>query len=188
MRLGVLGGTFDPVHIGHLVLGEAAREQLLLDRVIFIPTGIQWRKAGRQIAAAEHRVAMARLAIEGNPAFELSTLEVERPGPSYTADTLEALQSVYKGAQLFFVVGRDALDDMPNWVRLERILEIATVAVAERAGEAGAGEGIDAMHDEMPEIGVSATDIRERVAVGRTIRYLVPEAVEAYIRKHRLYT
>ena len=187
-RIGVLGGTFDPVHIGHLVLAEAAREQLSLERVIFIPTGIQWRKAGRKIGAAEHRAAMVALAIEGNPAFELSTLEVERPGPSYTADTLEALHRLYKGAQLFFIVGRDALDDMPNWVRPERILEIATVAVAERAGEVGAGEGIDAVGVEMPEIGVSATEIRERVAAGRTIRYLVPEAVEAYIRKHALYT
>ncbi len=187
MRLGVLGGTFDPVHIGHLVLAEAAREQLSLDRVIFIPAGIQWRKGGRKIAAAEHRAAMVALAIEGNPAFELSTVEIVRSGPSYTADTLEALHGLYKDAELFFIVGRDALADMPNWVRPERILELATVVVAERAGEAAGGGGFEAVRVEMPEMGVSATDIRERVAAGRTIRYLVPETVEAYIREHGLY-
>lgn len=185
MRLGVLGGTFDPIHIGHLILGEAAREQLGLDRVLFVPTGVQWRKAGREIAPAEHRVAMVRLAVEDNPAFAVSTAEVERPGPSYTADTLEELAKT-PGAELFFIVGRDAYEDLPNWVRPERIRELATVVVAARHGESLEVKP-PAVRLEMPEIGASATDIRERVAAGRTIRYLAPAAVEGYIREHRLY-
>ena len=185
MRLGVLGGTFDPIHIGHLVLGEAAREQLSLDRVLFVPTGVQWRKSGREIAPAEHRVAMVRLAIEGNPGFELSVLEVERAGPSYTADTLEALADEYKGSELFLILGRDAYGDLPNWIRPGRILELSTVAVAARDGEAKLES--PALGLLMPEIGISATEIRERVAAGRSIRYLVPEAVEGYIREHGLY-
>lgn len=184
-RIGVLGGTFDPIHIGHLILGETAREQLSLDRVLFMPTGLQWRKAGREIAAAEHRLAMVRLAIAGNPAFECSTIEVDRAGPSYTADTLEELHGREPGAGLFFIVGRDALEDMPNWVRPERIRELATLAVAARDGDA-AGEG--AVHLQMPVIGVSATDVRQRVAEGSSIRYRVPPDVEAYIREHGLYT
>jgi nicotinate-nucleotide adenylyltransferase len=186
LRLGVLGGTFDPVHIGHLVLGEAAREQLNLDRVLFVPTGVQWRKAGREIAPAEHRVAMVQLAIQGNPAFEVSTLEVERPGPSYTADTLGTLAAENPGAELFVTLGRDAYQDLPNWVRPERIRELATVVVAARGGE-GANVAAPAVRLEMPEIGISATDIRRRVAGGRSIRYLVPATVEAYIRDQRLY-
>ena len=184
MRLGILGGTFDPVHLGHLILGETAREELSLDQVLFIPTGVQWRKAAREIAPAEHRVAMVRLAIAGNPGFSLSTVEVDRPGPSYTADTLEQLRDVYPDAGMFFIVGRDALEDMANWVRPERIRELATIVVAARDGEAP-GEGAQRLG--MPEVGISATDIRERVADGRSIRYLVPAAVEAYIREHGLY-
>ncbi len=185
MRLGVLGGTFDPIHIGHLILGEAAREQMGLDRVLFVPTGVQWRKSGLEIAPAEHRVAMVRLAVEDNRAFAVSTVEVERPGPSYTVDTLEELAKAPR-VELFFIVGRDAYEDLPNWVRPERIRELATVVVAARHGESLEVEP-PAVRLEMPEIGTSATDIRERVAAGRTIRYLAPEVVEAYIREHRLY-
>jgi nicotinate-nucleotide adenylyltransferase len=184
MRLGILGGTFDPIHLGHLILGEVAREELALDQVFFVPTGVQWRKAAREIAPAEHRVAMARLAIAGNPAFVLSTVEVDRPGPSYTADTLEQLRGTYPDAEMFFIVGRDALEDMPNWVRPERIRELATIAVAARCG-AAPSQGAEWLS--MPAIGISATDIRERVAAGRSIRYLVPPAVETYIREHSLY-
>lgn len=185
MRLGVLGGTFDPIHLGHLVLGEAAREQLGLDRVLFVPAGTQWRKSGREIASAEHRVAMAELAVADNPAFEVSTVEVERPGPSYTADTLEELAKT-PDAELFLVLGKDAYEDLPNWVRPDRIRELASVAVAARNGEQVTVEP-PAVRLEMPEIGISATDIRQRVAAGRSILYLVPTAVGAYIRKHGLY-
>jgi nicotinate-nucleotide adenylyltransferase len=186
LRLGILGGTFDPIHLGHLVLGEAAREQLGLDSVLFVPAGVQWRKSGREIAPAAHRVAMVRLATGDNPAFEVSTLEVDRPGPSYTADTLEALQQERRGSDLFLILGRDAYEDLPDWVRPDRIRELATVVVAARNGE-----GLDVeppvVRVEMPVVDVSATGIRERVAAGRSVRYLVPAPVEAYIREHGLY-
>lgn len=195
MRLGVLGGTFDPPHIGHLILGECAREQLELDRVLFIPAGVQWRKAGRAISDAVHRVEMVRLAVQDNPAFELSTIEVERPGPSYTADTLEELAATYPGGEFYLVLGQDALDDLANWRRPQRILELAWIAVASRevedplAREGRPLTGLSArlLRIDMPLIGVSATGIRERARSGRSIRYLVPAAVEAYIREHRLY-
>jgi nicotinate-nucleotide adenylyltransferase len=186
MRLGILGGTFDPIHLGHLILGEAAREQLGLDSVLFVPAGTQWRKANREIAPAEHRVAMVELAVADNPAFEVSTVEVERQGPSYTADTLEELAET-PDAELFLVLGKDAYEDLPNWVRPERIRELATLAVAARNGENVTVEP-PAVRLEMPEVGISATEVRQRVVAGRTIRYLVPAPVEAYIRKHGLYT
>jgi len=188
LRLGILGGTFDPIHLGHLVLGEAAREQLGLDSVLFVPAGVQWRKSSQEIAPAEHRVAMVRLATEDNPAFEVSTLEVDRPGPSYTADTLEALQQERRGSDLFLILGHDAYLDVPNWVRPERIVELARVVVAAR-GDQTHGTDVEppAVRVEMPVVDISATDIRERVAAGRSIRYLVPAPVEAYIREHGLY-
>jgi nicotinate-nucleotide adenylyltransferase len=185
MRLGVLGGTFDPIHLGHLVLGEAAREQLGLDAVLYVPANVQWRKAGREVAPAEHRLAMVRLAVADNPAFEASTVELERQGPSYTADTLEALAET-PDAELYLVLGRDAYEDLPNWVRPDRIRELATLVVAARDGEV-TDLAPRCVRVEMPEIGISATDIRARVAAGRSIRYLVPAAVEGYIRQNGLY-
>jgi len=195
MRLGVLGGTFDPPHIGHLILGESAREQLELDSVLFIPAGVQWRKAGRAISGVAHRVEMARLAIDDNPAFGLSAMEAERPGPSYTADTLEELAERHPAAELYLILGQDALEDLPNWRRPERILELAWIAVASRevkdplAREGHPLTGLSArlIRIHMPVVQVSASDIRERVRMGRSIRYLVPPAVEAYIRQHGLY-
>ncbi len=195
-KLGVLGGTFDPVHIAHLILGETAREQLGLGKVLFVPAGQPWRKAGRTIAAAEHRLAMLRLAIEGNPAFEVSMLEVERPGPSYTAETLTELEGEEGGVELFLVVGEDSLADLPNWREPERILQLATIAVAAREGEARAAgtaeRGLPGLPErvvwlKMPLIEISATAIRERVRQGLSIRYLVPDAVERYIQENGLY-
>ncbi len=193
MRLGLLGGTFDPVHIGHLILGETAREQLDLDSVLFMPTGQPWRKASRDIAPAPHRVEMLRRAIADNPAFELSLMEVEREGPSYTVDTLQELASARPGSEIFLVVGEDALLDLPNWKDPERVVQLATLAVAPRGSEkpasgALAGYPMDRkVWLDMALINISATDIRERVRRGRSIRYLVPDAVAAYIREQGLY-
>ena len=194
-RLGVLGGTFDPVHIGHLILAEAAREAAALDSVLFVPTGHSWRKPERQVTPGEQRLEMLRLAVEGNEQFAVSDIEVKRPGPSYTHVTLEGLAAEYPGTELFFILGRDALLDLPNWREPARIAELATLLVAERAGEAAGGpEGVQVdasgariMRVRMPLIDVSATDIRERVGQGRPIHYLVPQAVEDYIALHHLY-
>ncbi|MCH7836348.1 MAG: nicotinate-nucleotide adenylyltransferase [Chloroflexi bacterium] len=197
MRLGILGGTFDPVHRGHLALANAARDELGLDEVLFLPAGQPWRKAGRMIASNEHRLAMLRRALEGEAAFPVSTLELERAGPSYTADTLEALRDDRPEDELFFLVGEDALMDLPNWERPQRILELARLAVARRADSSP--EALEEAERRLPGLGerviwlrmsvlaVSATEIRERVRGGQPIGNLVPAAVEEYIRKQGLY-
>lgn len=191
----MLGGTFDPVHLAHLVLGEATRELLGLDRVLFIPTGHSWRKEGREISSGEDRLEMIRLAIAGNPCFEASSIEVDREGPSYSDVTLEALAADNPGAEIYFILGRDALNDLPNWHNPRRILELATLAVAERPGTdsdlvgEGALPGLEARIEwvSMPAVGITATDIRRRVREGRSIRYMVPAAVEDYIVRRGLY-
>ena len=197
MRLGILGGTFDPVHRGHLALAHAALDELGLDEVLFLPAGQPWRKAGRMIASNEHRLAMLRRALEGEAAFRVSMMELERPGPSYTADTLEALRDDRPEDELFFLLGEDALMDLPNWARPQRILELARLAVVRRADTSaealeeterrvpGLGERVIWL--KMPAVAVSATEIRERVREGQAIGGLVPATVEEYIRKQGLY-
>ncbi len=198
LQIGVLGGTFDPIHFGHLRLAEAAREQLGLDRVLFVPAPRPWRKSGRVITPIEHRLAMVRLAIAGNAAFAVSTVELQQTGPTYTAQTLAALHAEPgAGAILHFILGADALRDLPNWWQPERILALARLAVAGRGraaprdvaalerrlpGLAAACEQI-----EMPALAISSTDLRRRAAAGRSLRYLVPDAVAAYIADHGLY-
>ena len=179
-KLGILGGTFDPVHLGHLILGEAAREEAGLDRVLFVPTGHSWRKPDRVITPGAMRLEMLRLGTVDNPYFEVSGVEVDRPGPSYSDVTLEELAEANPGAELFFIIGTDALADMPNWRAPKRIVELATLVVAERAGSERSAEvealpgrlGARAVWLGMPVIDISATDIRERVRLGRSIRYL----------------
>jgi len=196
VRLGVLGGTFDPPHTGHLVLAEQAREQLTLDRVLWVPAGDPWRKSSVEVSAAEHRCAMVRLAIQDNPAFELCTLEVDRSGPSYSVDTFSTLAETHRGSELFFILGLDSLRDLPAWREPQRLLGLTRLAVAPRAGErlteAELEELLPGLAErvawvEMPRIDISATELRWRAAEGRSLRYQVPAAVEAYIREHRLY-
>ena len=200
MRVGVLGGTFDPPHLGHLILAQEALQALGLSRVLFVPAGEPWRKAGRELSPRDHRLAMVRLAVEGNPGLAVSTTEVDRPGPSYTAETLAELREQFDSeTELFFIMGADSLADFPRWHQPLRILELARLAVAERAplGDEGFDEGIPAEPAEtqrqrvvwlpMPLIAISASAVRERVRQGLSIRYWVPEAVEEYIRSHCLY-
>jgi nicotinate-nucleotide adenylyltransferase len=175
-----------------LILGDVAVEQLSLDRVLFIPAGQPWRKAGRRISPAEDRMTMLRLAIEDNPAFEASDLELSDSGPSYTADTLTKLGEECPGAELFFILGQDALADLPNWHDPDRIFELATLAVAARADgdsvmEEAPRRTASVVRVLMPAIDISASEIRSRVATGRSIRYRVPPAVEEYIRQRSLY-
>lgn len=196
-RLGVLGGTFDPVHLGHLILGQQALEQLGLDRVLFVPAANQWRKSGREITPAAQRLEMVRLAVADNPLFEASSIEIDRGGPSYTADTLEQLRGELPGIDLFFIVGQDALEDLPYWRDPGRILRLAKLAVAARPGHAwrvpssllqvapDAPERVARV--EMPLLEISGTQLRGRVQRGLSVRYFVPAAVEAYIRDHGLY-
>lgn len=191
MRIGVLGGTFDPIHVGHLLLGEAAREELGLDQVLYVPAGHQWRKEqiDRDIAPGVHRLAMVRLATADNEAFGVSPIEIEREGPSYTADTLAELRAKMPEPRLWFIVGADALADMPNWHEVDRIFELADVCMAGRPGKSESGgpfaERVTPL--EMPEIEISSTDIRMRVRAEKSIRYMVPGPVEDYIKQRGLY-
>ena len=196
IRLGVLGGTFDPVHIGHLALAEQAGEQLALERVLWVPSGDPWRKTDRAVTPAEHRAAMVWLAIEGHALYDLRLLEVERAGPSYSVETLAELRRVEPDRELFFLLGLDALEDLPNWREPARLIELATLAVAARGGRKPSVEELDRLVPglgwrvvwlEMSHIDVSATELRRLAAAGEGLGDRTPASVVAYIREHRLY-
>jgi len=182
-----------------LILAEEARTRLRLERVIFVPAGDPWRKAGEEVTPAEHRLAMVRLMVAGDPYFEVSTMEVERPGPSYTVDTLETLRRQHgPGLELYFIVGEDALHDLPRWKDPSRILSLARLAVAPRphgseVAEADLDAAVPGLSERitplpMPTIDISSTALRERARAGLSLRYLVPLAVEEYVRRYGLYT
>jgi nicotinate-nucleotide adenylyltransferase len=197
-RIGVLGGTFDPPHIGHLWLATLAADELGLDRVLFVPAAQPPHKRRRRITSSAHRLLMTRLAIASDPLFELSGIEMERPGLSYTVDSMDELRRMYGDrARLFLVMAVDSLAQIDTWREPERILEIAEWGVGPRPGSAapsvrwlrerfGAAAGRIHLLDG-PGLAVSATQIRHRVAAGRAIRYLVPRAVEELIIDQGLY-
>lgn len=196
-RLGILGGSFDPIHIGHLALAESARTAFALERVFFVPTAVPPHK-GPPVVAAEHRLAMVRLAIMGNSAFRALPLELERPGPSYTVDTLMELGRRYPDRELRFIVGADEMLDLADWHEPTRILELTRFIAATRPGfdlgrldEALGRLGPAARQrvDLLPwlALGVSSSLLREMMAAGQPVRYLVPDTVLAYIGKHGLY-
>jgi nicotinate-nucleotide adenylyltransferase len=190
MKIGVLGGTFDPIHNAHLLLAEQAREQLDLNKVLLIPAGDPWRKAFRQVVAAAHRLAMTQLAVKDDPGFVVDDCEVSRDGPTYTADTLRELHRLHAKDELFLLLGEDALADLPFWREPEAIAEEANIVVAPRGGVVLPALPFDAdrvIRIKMPFMEISSTDIRERAKAGRSLRYLVPDAVAAYIRDHKLY-
>jgi nicotinate-nucleotide adenylyltransferase len=187
-RLGVLGGTFDPIHSGHLLLARGILERLSLDRVLFVPAADPPHKSGTH-AGADHRLAMVRLAVDGLPDFAVSTVEMERDGPSYTVDTLRQLRAEYGDSELFLIIGADNVSDLPTWVDPEGILALATVVAGSRAVSA-AGDGPLAGRIERvdtPAFDISSTEIRRRRAAGLSLRCLVPDAVERYILDHHLY-
>ncbi len=195
-RIAVLGGTFDPPHIGHLVLGECVAVQFDCESVLFVPTGDPYRKsgadtpenrrapvAGRRVTEAAIRLEMVELAVGGNPRFLVDPREVHRPGPSYTVDTLRELR-VEGHDDIVLVLGTDAIADLPNWREPDAIRHFARIVAAEKT----LGADTDAFERvEMPFLAVSSTLIRQRVAVGKPIRYLVPEPVETFVRARGLY-
>lgn len=200
MRLGIYGGTFDPVHYGHLLLAESCREQLKLDAIWFIPAFVSPHKQGREVVDANTRVEMLQLAIGGHEAFSVSRMEVDRGGLSYTVETLAAIHDQRPDDELFLLLGADALEDFPHWREPGRICELATLATVHRAGSpppsfaplasivpAERLQAFQAAQVEMPLIGISSTDIRRRAAAGLSIRYLLPRGVEKLIETRRLY-
>jgi nicotinate-nucleotide adenylyltransferase len=189
VKLGVLGGSFDPIHFGHLRAAENAREALGLAQVRFVPAGEPPHKPKGGLSAAADRLAMVRLATASNPAFAVSELEVHRHGPSYTVETLLALAAEPEGHELFLIVGSDTLPEMASWREPRRIFELCRVAVADRPG-ADRGEtpaGARVVSVPGPQLPLSATAVRQRVREGRSVRYLVPDAVADYIETRRLY-
>jgi nicotinate-nucleotide adenylyltransferase len=183
----LLGGSFDPVHHGHLIVGRVAAETLGLDSLRFVPAREQPFKRGQHGAPAEHRAAMLDLAVAGAPAFAVEHAELERPGPSYTVDTLRALHAREQGIRLTLLLGADAAAEIEAWHEAEAIPALATVVVFARAGVPVPSSPLIARTIEVPAIEISATEIRRRVREGRSIRYWVPDPVAEYVTRHRLY-
>ena len=201
MRVGILGGTFDPIHLGHLLIAEESRVSLGLDRVLFVPAGRPWLKEGQPLTEAFHRVSMVELAIASNPHFELRRNEVDRSGLSYTVDTLRELHDENEeDTELFFILGVDAFESFHRWKEPDQILDLCRLVVVSRPGYGE--EELRTIMSRMSQPGsredricllsvhhvdFSATEIRRRAAVGRSYKYQVPEAVEGYIREQGLY-
>jgi nicotinate-nucleotide adenylyltransferase len=194
--IGILGGTFNPPHMGHLVMAQEALDQLDLDRVVFMPVAVPPHKEAREDPGAAARVRLCRLAVADDDRFDVSTLEIERGGASFTVDTLRELHDVEPEHELTFIVGGDMAQSLPAWREPEAILALARLAVAEREGvrREDIARRLESLHGgdrvvffDMPRIDVSSSTIRRRVAEGRPIRYLVPEAVVAEIAEQGLY-
>ena len=196
-RLGIMGGTFDPIHYGHLVTAEQAREALDLDLVLFMPAGVPAFKQDQRVSSAEDRYDMCVLATAANPAFYASRFEIDRAGVTYTVDTLRALRAFYPPrVKLYFITGADAIIDIVTWHDAGEIAELATLIAATRPGYDIAqarsriersGIDFDVRYIQIPALAISSSNIRERVGVGKSIRYLTSESVIGFIRKNGLY-
>ena len=195
-RIGILGGTFNPPHLGHLICGQEALLQLDLDRILMIPAGLPPHKPVDEDPGPVHRLELCRRAVQGDERFEVSALEMERDGPSYTVDTLAKLHQIAPDSELYLILGGDAAAGLSAWRDPERVLSLATLAIARRRGTSR--EAIDitlsqvrggerARFVRMPRIEISSTEIRERVQRHQSIKYLVPDAVASYIDEHQLY-
>jgi len=198
MKIGVLGGTFDPIHIGHLKVAEEVTARLNLSEIIFMPAGQPWLKGDNPISLAEHRVEMVRLAIAGKPYFKLSTIEIDRAGPTYTVDTMAELRrQLGSGHELFFILGWDNLIQLPQWQEPSRLVKLCRLVAVPRVGYPDIDlSSLDAAIPglsqrvfllDSPRVDINASIIRQRVAQGLSIHHLVPEPVERYIKQHRLY-
>ena len=193
-RLGVMGGTFDPIHYGHLVTAEEALVQFSLDEVVFVPTGRPWMKGERAVSPAEDRYLMTVIATASNPRFRVSRVEIDRDGPTYTVDTLRLLAADNADAELYFITGADAMWEIFDWKDPDEVLMLAHFIAATRPGydirrfelrSTTRHPDVSAMN--IPALAISSTDVRDRVREGRPIRYLLPEGVKSYIEKAGLY-
>jgi nicotinate-nucleotide adenylyltransferase len=191
MKLGIFGGTFNPPHLGHLVVAEHVREELELDRILFVPSAVSPHKQHRDLVAPAYRLEMVRLSIIGQPLFESSSIEIARGGVSFTVDTLETLKRDNPEARLHLLMGMDNLDEFTTWRSPERIVDLSRVVIMTRPGFRTNSVPESFMREfhfcQVPEIGISSSEIRERIKKRRSIRYLVPRAVESYIYYRRLY-
>ena len=192
-RIGIMGGTFDPIHHGHLVAASEVADRFDLDEVLFVPTGNPWQKADREITAAEDRYLMSVVATASNPRFSVSRVDIDRGGPTYTLDTLRDLREQFPDAKLFFITGADALSSIMSWRHWEEVFELAEFVGVTRPGyelteEMFPEEIQRRVHlIEIPAMAISSTDCRKRAQEGRPVWYLVPDGVVQYIAKNRLY-
>ena len=188
-RLGVMGGTFDPIHHGHLVAASEVASMFELDEVVFVPTGEPWHKpAAQQVSPAEHRYLMTVVATASNPRFTVSRVDIDRPGPTYTIDTLRDLKAARPEAELFFITGADAMAQILSWKDIQELWSLAHFVGVTRPGHVLENMGReDVSLMEVPAMAISSTDCRRRVAEGKPVWYLVPDGVVQYIAKHRLY-
>jgi nicotinate-nucleotide adenylyltransferase len=187
-RVGVMGGTFDPIHHGHLVAASEVASRFSLDEVIFVPTGQPWQKGTESLA--EHRYLMTVVATASNPRFTVSRVDVDRPGPTYTRDTLRDLRAALPGAEWFFITGADAMAAILSWKDIDELFELAHFIGVTRPGYDLASTGLPEQAVtliEVPALAISSTDCRQRVGAGQPVWYLVPDGVVQYIAKHRLY-
>ena len=198
MRLGLFGGTFDPIHIGHLVVAQVALEEAQLDRVLFIPAGVNPFKVGRKATSGDHRLEMVRLAIEEHPQFMVTDWEVLREGPSFTVDTLEYIHGQHPDAELFFIIGADNLQLLPKWKSVDRIVELATILALTRPGVDLKTSACTVLalyphisqrirYVDMPGLEISSTWIRERLVKNRPVDHLLPPSVIRYSEENKLY-
>jgi nicotinate-nucleotide adenylyltransferase len=190
-RLGVMGGTFDPIHHGHLVAASEVAQFFMLDEVVFVPTGQPWQKDERKVSPSEDRYLMTVIATASNPRFSVSRIDIDRGGPTYTIDTLRDLRAERgEDAELFFITGADALSRMMSWQDVSELFELAHFVGCTRPGHRLTGHGLPEDRVsllEIPALAISSTDCRERVAHGQPIWYLVPDGIVQYIAKRRLY-
>ena len=191
MRIGVMGGTFDPIHHGHLVAASEVAHEFGLDEVVFVPTGRPWQKAHRGVSEPEDRYLMTVIATAADPRFTVSRVDVDRPGPTYTADTLRDLaEAMGPGTELFFITGADALAEILGWERTDEVMALAHLVGVTRPGHALVDPGLSPGRVtliEVPALAISSSDVRRRVSAGAPISYLVPAGVESYIAKRGLY-
>jgi nicotinate-nucleotide adenylyltransferase len=189
-RIGVMGGTFDPIHHGHLVAASEVQSVFDLDEVVFVPTGQPWQKDDREVSPAELRYLMTVVATASNPRFTVSRVDVDRPGPTYTIDTLRDLREQYPDSDLFFITGADALAQILSWKAVDELFELAQFVGVNRPGHELSGDGLPAERVslmEVPAMAISSTACRQRVRAGEPVWYLVPDGVVQFIAKYRLY-
>lgn len=198
-KIGILGGTFDPIHYGHLITAQWAKENFALDKVIFIPAGMPPHKTDKAVLSAKHRYQMTLLATIDVPYFEVSSMEIHREGPSYTIDTIKELSAYYSSkTEIFFITGADSILELHTWNRYEELLKSCHFIAAtrqgydtkeflKRIGEIQQKYGKRIFNMEIPAVGISSTELRSRIQAGKTVKYLIPSSVEKYIKKYRLY-
>ncbi|MDY6054607.1 nicotinate-nucleotide adenylyltransferase [Micrococcus sp.] len=189
-RLGIMGGTFDPIHHGHLVAASEVAAEFDLDEVVFVPTGHPWQKSDKHVTDAEHRYLMTVIATASNPRFTVSRVDIDRPGNTYTVDTLRDIRQRRPDSELYFITGADALEQILTWKDVEELWDLAHFVGVTRPGYQLADFGLtdDISLMEIPAMAISSTDCRDRVRRGRPVWYLVPDGVVQYINKHQLYT